>query len=122
MLLTLLCSSSLPSKDQPWKACLPSDVNADEIVTVEQTKSSGGSQVKVTVGETLTKLKARCKRGKLVDAAGKEIRFFHLIGCWGNPPEDYQEQLDKQSRELKNLKKKYTVIEIQCGVDPRTVL
>jgi hypothetical protein len=69
----------------------------------------------MTVAQKLASLKARCKRGKLVDGAGKEIRFFHLKGCWGNPPEGYQEILDKQAGELATLKKRYTVIEMTCN-------
>jgi len=37
-----------------------------------------------------------------------------LIGCWGNPPEDYMEQLERQRLEIKRLKEKYTVVEISC--------
>jgi len=50
----------------------------------------------------------------LVDAKGTEIRFYQLIGCWGNPPDDYQEQLARQTKELANLRKRYHVIEMTC--------
>ena len=63
----------------------------------------------------LKQLKARCRKGKLVDAKGKEIRFFRLQGCWGNPPEDYQEILTRQAQELENLRKQYRVIEMTCN-------
>jgi hypothetical protein len=69
----------------------------------------------ITVQEKLASLKARCKRGKLVDGSGKQIYFFRLQGCWGNPPENYQEILDKQNRELLSLRKRYTVIEMTCN-------
>ena len=39
---------------------------------------------------------------------------MQLIGCWGNPPEDYQAQLERQERELKQLKEKYVLIQIPC--------
>ena len=120
--LSLFCY--LPGgKVEQWKECLPANVKLEDVVSVEPAKSPNGGVVKITVYQTLSKLKARCRKGKLFDATGRKIRFYHLIGCWGNPPEDYQEQLDKQSRELNDLKKKYRVIEIQCaGLDPRTVL
>jgi hypothetical protein len=38
-----------------------------------------------------------------------------VAGCWGNPPENYQEILDEQARKLAQLKKKYTVIEMSCN-------
>jgi len=69
----------------------------------------------MTVEEKLSKLKAHCKKGKLVDQNGKEIRFVELIGCWGNPPADYQEQLDRQQNEVKELSEKFTVIQIPCS-------
>lgn len=69
----------------------------------------------MTVEQKLVELKAKCKKGKLVDRNGREIRFVQLIGCWGNPPEDYQEQLDNQAREIKQLQEKFTVIQIPCA-------
>ena len=79
----------------------------------------GSSKVlkKVTVKEKLIQVKSSCKQGKLVDATGREIRFFRLEGCWGNPPADYQEILQKQSEELEKLRSKYTVIEMTCNPD-----
>ncbi len=71
--------------------------------------------VKETVIHRLDKIGARCKSGKLVDPKGKEIRFYRLQGCWGNPPADYLEILEQQKTELTQLKKKFTVIEITCS-------
>ena len=67
------------------------------------------------MAEKLIELKARCKSGRLVDAAGKQIYFYRLKGCWGNPPVDYQEILDQQGKELEKLRKRYTVIEMTCN-------
>lgn len=78
---------------------------------------SGGVPRKITVAQKLAALKASCKRGKLVDAAGKEIHFYRLEGCWGNPPEDYQEILRKQGEELARLRERYNVIEMTCNPD-----
>jgi hypothetical protein len=69
----------------------------------------------ITVGDKLAELKAHCKRGKLLDGTGREIRFFHLTGCWGNPPDNYQEILERQNKELIKLRKRYTVIEMTCN-------
>jgi hypothetical protein len=67
------------------------------------------------VKEKLIAIKARCKKGKLVDASGREIRFYKLTGCWGNPPRDYQQILARQTEEIEKLRKRYTVIEMTCN-------
>ncbi len=79
--------------------------------------------MKVTVKMRLVQLKARCKRGMLVDGKGKQIYFYTLIGCWGNPPADYLDLLEHQAQEIQRLKKRYTVIQISCAqsVDFRTI-
>ena len=68
-------------------------------------------------------LKARCDNGRLVDDGGKEIRFYPLTGCWGNPPIDAPETLDRQRTELEELSRRYTVIEMTCYTDgdPRRI-
>jgi hypothetical protein len=111
----LFTSLSVLAQNRP-RACLPDDVKPDEPVTTQTVKlSSGGEAVKeVTVEEKLIEMKARCKKGKLVDPAGKEIRFYRLTGCWGNPPADYEEILARQQRELEEMKKHYRVVEIEC--------
>lgn len=98
------------------KACLPKGIKRSDVVSTEL-MVSGGVPRKITVAQKLAELKASCKRGKLVDAAGKEIRFYRLEGCWGNPPEDYQEILRKQSEDLASLRERYTVIEMTCNPD-----
>jgi len=96
--------------------CLPEGIKPDTVVTSERVMSKGSPTIRtVTVGELLRKLRARCKKGKLVDRRNREIYFYRLIGCWGNPPADYQEILEKQRNELVRLKKTYTVIEIPCN-------
>ena len=99
-----------------FEACLPKDIKSTEVLSVE-TKKSGhrdGVAKKFTVKDKLKELKARCRKGKLVDASGREIRFYRLAGCWGNPPADYLEILERQQQEISKLKKRYTVIEIPC--------
>jgi hypothetical protein len=89
--------------------CFPSDFSLHEIV---------GSP-NVTVEKKLVELKARCRGNKLIARNGREIRLYR-DACWGNPPADYQDILEKQRKEIAALKKKYTVVEIVC--DPRGVV
>lgn len=104
--------------------CLPPDINAETIVGSASVRQKDGSMVirSVTVRETLKKIKARCLGTKLVDQKCREIRFFVLQGCWGNPPADYMEILDDQKKEIHKLKKKFTVIEVGCVAGEQTVL
>jgi len=100
--------------------CLPNGIKPDTIVNSERVVPKRGRAV--TVKQLLIEIKARCRKGKLVDGSGLEIRFYRLIGCWGNPPADYQEMLERQNNELNSLKKKYLVIEIPCQTgDPRRI-
>jgi hypothetical protein len=104
--------------------CLPDGIKPDMLASTERVTPERGAAVETgTVNQVLTKLRARCQQGRLVDGKGREIYFLRLIGCWGNAPEDYQELLEKQNHELGQLKKKYTVIEIPCSQDrdPRKI-
>ncbi len=102
--------------------CLPQGIKPETVVSAERVKTGNGYSVKVvTVRDTLLKLRARCKRGKLVDATGKEISFYRLEGCWGYPPPDYQEVMERQRKELEALKQKYTVITITCNASGRQI-
>jgi hypothetical protein len=74
-----------------------------------------GEVERETIKQRLDKLDARCKSGKLVDGKNREIRFYQLQGCWGNPPPGYQEIMNRQREELEELKKKYNVVEITCN-------
>jgi hypothetical protein len=104
--------------------CLPAGIQPTDVVSTKTTITGNkGRVITVTVSEKLMELKARCRRHKLVDGKGREIRFYQLVGCWGNPPEDYQQQLERQAKELASLRKRYRVIEMTCNAngDPRTV-
>jgi hypothetical protein len=92
-------------------ACLPSDVQPDEVV-----EYGVNSKRNITVIEKLKQLHATCRRGRLISRDGKQIRFFRFQ-CWGNPPPNHLELQAEQSRQLKKLKARYTVITINC--DPR---
>lgn len=120
--IIVFCSlSPAGGSDSIWP-CLPKDVTQDTLVSGQELDSTKGkTQELITVRDALRRLEARCLRGKLVDKTGREIYFFHLIGCWGNPPEDYQERLTLQVQEIQRLKKKYTVLEIPCALDPRQI-
>ena len=94
--------------------CLPPDIHITDVVSIEPSED-GKPGKSVTVKKRLLQMKARCRGQKLVDVRGREIRFYHLTGCWGNPPADYQEILENQRREIEDLKKRYTVIEMTCN-------
>ena len=96
--------------------CLPESVKPTDVVSTTLVQTDGGTLVeKITVEQKLTELKANCKNGKLVDGAGTEIYFYKLRGCWGNPPRNYQEILERQEAELAILRKQYMVIEMTCN-------
>ena len=96
--------------------CLPEYVKPGDVVSTRLVQTDGGTLgEKITVEQKLTELKANCKNGKLVDGAGTEIYFYKLTGCWGNPPRNYQEILERQEAELAILRKQYTVIEMTCN-------
>jgi hypothetical protein len=84
-------------------------VRADEAVSYNVKGKST-----LTVKQKLIELKARCRKGKLADAKGREIRFFRT-SCWGNPPEDYLEIQKRENEELAELKKHYAVIVFGCN-------
>lgn len=118
-LIVLFCASLFAAPAHRFQACLPEGIKSTDIVSAQLVRSAaGGREVKkITVAQKLTEMQARCKKNKLVDAAGKEIYFYRLQGCWGNPPADYQEILQQQQSELEKLKKRYTVIEMTCNPD-----
>ena len=105
------------SKVDSLSSCLPEGVTLSRQIVEEVHGPTNEKPKPKTLQSRLSELKAQCKNRKLVSRSGKEIRIVQLIGCWGNPPEDYQEQLDRQQRELKELKEKYIVIEIPCTLN-----
>ena len=98
-----------PNREISGQGCLPASVSRDDVVTYGRNGATN-----INVQAELRRLKGRCRQGKLVDARGREIRFFRHE-CWGNPPADYREILTREQTELARLKKKYTVIQISCG-------
>jgi hypothetical protein len=116
----LLCSASLADGRQGLQACLPDGVKLNDVISVERGQK-GQAVRKLTVKQRLSQLKARCRKGKLVDASGREIYFYRLVGCWGNPPADYEEILARQRNEIADLKKRYTVIEMSCNTSGQLI-
>jgi hypothetical protein len=98
-----------PSFASQHFSCLPKDVRGDETLSY----GLKGAHP-VTVKQKLLELKARCRKGKLVDAKAREIRFFRLA-CWGNPPPDYLEVEARENRELRKLQKRFTVLVFTCN-------
>ena len=114
LMLTLLTTAS-GSKSQRFSSCLPEGVELNSEILEESGGSTSAKGRPKTVTSKLAELRARCKNKKLVTRTGKEIRIVQLIGCWGNPPEDYQEQMNRQRRSIEELRKKYVVIQIPCS-------
>jgi len=112
-MLTLLTTAS-GSKNQRFSSCLPEGVKLTSEIFDEFNGSPSPKGKPKTVASKLAELRARCKNRKLITRDGKEIRIVQLIGCWGNPPEDYQEQMNRQRRDIEELRKKYIVIQIPC--------
>ncbi|MGH9947399.1 MAG: hypothetical protein ACRD6X_09380 [Pyrinomonadaceae bacterium] len=97
------------SDSQKEYPCLESGIGLDDIVSFATDDSP-----KITVKDKLAAMKARCLKGKLVDKKCREIRFVKEE-CWGNPPADYLEIQERRRKEVAELKKKYTVIEMPCN-------
>lgn len=99
--------------------CLPAGISLSDVVDVTMAGNANGRPTgpqKITVKQKLEDLKATCNsENKLVDGNGRRIVFYHLIGCWGYPPPNYQELLKKQRGELERLKLQSTVIEMTCN-------
>ena len=110
----LLAQTTEPSQS-PLAKCLPADAKLNDVVEASVAGDAHG-QHKVTVESKLNELKATCNGdNKLIDGSGKQVVFYHLIGCWGNPPADYRELLEKQREEINKLKQQFTVIEMTCN-------
>ena len=96
---------------------LPPNVKAADMFGVGSVTSKSGIiyTEKVTVKDKLDTMHARCTKGKLVDGRGRQVRFYFVQGCWGNPPANYLEIQDREKKEIARLKEKYTVIEMTCN-------
>src|ERR1700736_5472482 len=92
----------------PLAKCLPPEIKLSDVVEATNSGPAKGQSVgqhNVTVEQRLNELKATCNNdNKLVDGNGRQIVFYHLTGCWGNPPENYQDILQRQRDEINKLK------------------
>lgn len=114
LLMTLLALPSMAATAGNTDSCLPSGIQSTDVVSAGIKRGKQGHVNAVTVAQKLKEINARCRKGKLVDPGGREIRFYQMVGCWGNPPDDYQQQLARQDKELVRLRKRYRVIEMTC--------
>ena len=97
---------------------LPPNITAETEVRRDVLNSKGetvSSEI-ITVEKRLNELKARYKKGVLVDKKGKEIRFFEPL-CRGVSAGFEQDQADQKAKdeELAELKKKFTVVILYCN-------
>lgn len=116
LVLASIVSSMPANASSTFHDCLSKAIKPSDVVATHSPGTApNGEASKVTVEQTLDQLESRCENGRLVDGASKEIYFYKLIGCWGNPPEGYLEILKKQSAELAILRERYTVIEMTCN-------
>lgn len=115
-ILILLAASAVAVSGQTFK-CLPADIGPDDIVktVILPSKTEQEHIQKISVRETLRSMRAKCRKGKLVNRRGREIRFYRLQGCWGNRPANSGEIMEEQRKEIASLRKKYCVIELTCN-------
>jgi hypothetical protein len=123
LLASFLCCSVSAGNGEGFTGCIPSGIDLESVVAISQKPTINMEARRPTIKQRLIQLKAHCKRGKLVDGKGKQIYFYSVIGCWGNPPADYLDLLKQQNQRVHRLEKRYTVIRISCAqsVDPRTI-
>lgn len=99
-------------KDLPGNVKLTDEVLENEL----NEKGEVVSDKIITVKEKLQQLGAKYSDGKLVDKGGTEIKFYSppVRGMsQGYDLDQKQQEIDKQ--ELKDLKAKYTVIELYAN-------
>ena len=106
---TLFAETSGGALPSVFAKCLPVGIKLSNIVEAVNGR-------KITVEQKLRELNATCDRGsQLSDGKGRPIAFYHLQGCWGYPPPNYQEIMQKQQREIERLKQRHAVIEMTCN-------
>ncbi len=110
--VALLSMTFFASKKPDRFTCLPDDIDRKAVI---QETSPTTKNKPLTVEQKLIEIDAKCRKGKLVDRSGREIKLIQVVGCWGNPPEDYLEQIENQRKEIERWKKTNRVIEIPCA-------
>lgn len=96
---------------------LPENITLETQVAKDVSDAKGkviSSEV-TTVEKRLNELKAKYRKGKLVDGKGREIKFYDPQ-CRGVSQEFEEEQKEQKVKvgDLAELKKKYTVIVLAC--------
>lgn len=94
--------------------CLPKGIGPNTVVSATFAPRPELSK-KVYVKDKLQLLNARCSKKKLLDGEKREIKFYQLSGCWGYMPPNAKEIYTKQSEDLAELRKKYTLITLTCN-------
>ena len=117
VLLAQVVPKPAPKPSSPLQeslgACLPSTIKLSDVAEVLRSSPTARA---ITVADKLQEVKATCDaQERLIDAEGREIVFYPLRGCWGHPPPDYREIMQKQRAELERLKQTKTVIEMTCN-------
>ena len=112
-----------PTPKKNYLENLPENITPETKVRNEVKNEKGEtiSSDVTTVEKLLKQLKARYENDKLVDAKGREIKFFEPL-CRGTSEgfEADQKAGQEKGKELDELQKKYTVIVIYC--DPTKVV
>jgi hypothetical protein len=96
-------------------ACLLEGRTLADVVSAQTIPGTAMEVQTVTVRQTLRSLGARCQNQALVDRTGREIVFFQLQNCWGNPPINHQELVQQQVDAIAALEETNTVIQMTCN-------
>jgi len=99
----------------PKFPCLPGGLKPSDIVAAQRVGDAQKLR-QTTVQDTLSRIKARCEDGKLVDRNQREIRFYR-VECFGAPTNYAIETTRRQAEELEKLRERYTVITMTCTPD-----
>ena len=106
---TLFAQTSAGAPASAFAKCLPAGIKLSNVV-----EAVNGQEI--TVEQKLRELNATCNGAKqLSDGKGKPIAFYQLQGCWGHPPPNHLEIMQKQRSEIETLKQRHTVIEMTCN-------
>jgi hypothetical protein len=118
----VIAARPLVAEHQPTQQaadCLPAGIRLSDVAELRRELRPDGStaaEKPITVAEKLKQLGASCDANrKLVDTNSRPIVFYRLSGCWGKPPPDYQQILQKERAELDKLQKEHTVITMTCN-------
>ncbi len=102
----LILSSPSPVANADVTTCLPADVSLDNQIVFN------GSNV----GEALRNLHANCGTNDFMrDSTGKTIVFYELPGCWNMQSDQKAAMVQKYEPAVREIEKKYSVIEIVCN-------